>query len=55
MILTLPGCVCWIWGCNTSDGDDGWWWSMSAINEVMKIITFKKRLDLKAPYEIIGG
>ena len=28
---------------------------MSTINEVMKIITFKKRLDLKAPCEIIGG
>ena len=26
-----------------------------AINEVMKIITFKKRLNLKAPCEIIGG
>ena len=55
MILTLIGCVCRIWGCNTSDGNGGWWWSMSAINEVMKIITFKKRLDLKAPCEIIGG
>ena len=28
---------------------------MSVINEVMKIITFKKILDLKAPCEIIGG
>ena len=28
---------------------------MSAINEVMKIITFKKRLGLKVPCEIIGG
>ena len=54
MILTLPGCVCRIWRCNTSDGDGEWWWSMSVINEVMKIITFKKRLDLKAPCEIIG-
>ncbi|RVW21636.1 ERAD-associated E3 ubiquitin-protein ligase HRD1B [Vitis vinifera] len=39
------------WRCNTSDGNGGWWWSMSAINEVMKIITFKKKLDLKAPWD----
>ena len=55
MILTLLGCVCQIWGYNTSDGNGEWRWSMGAINEVMKIIIFKKILDLKAPYEIIGG
>ena len=51
----LPSCVCRIWGCNTSNGNGGWWWSMNFINEVMKIITFKKILNLKAPCEIIGG
>ena len=28
---------------------------VDAINEVMKIITFNKRLNLKVPCEIIGG
>nr|CAN71366.1 hypothetical protein VITISV_014690 [Vitis vinifera] len=36
-------------GCNTSDGNGEWWWSMGVINEVMKTIIFKKILDLKAP------
>ena len=51
----LPGCICRIWGCNTGDSSGGWWWSMSVINKVMKIIAFKKRLDLKTPCEIIDG